>query len=224
MPQLFNAFPLTIYMENLPENVSLHVRLIEEIQNRATTIDSDPLSWTGDRFGMSFLHQDPVFMPLFESFVPHLRNYLKALDLRDDKIDLYYQRSWPVIQKTGQHVAKHRHYQSHISLSYYLKMPPSSGGISFGMDSCPNEIAPQLFHPQMGEFRRQDTPLNSNRVTLNPKEGQIVIFPSKTLHDTVPSQDTEDRISISADIVMVLKQVANIEMLMPPLEKWSKIQ
>ena len=149
---------------------------------------------------------------------------MKALDLREEKIDLYYQRSWPIIQKKGQSVAKHRHYQSHISLSYYLKMPPNSGGISFGMDSCPNEIAPQLFHPQMGEFRREDTPLNSNRVTLNLEEGQIVIFPSKTLHDTVPSRDSEDRISISADIVMVLKEVANIEMLMPPLGKWSKIQ
>ena len=224
MSQLFNAFPLTICMENLAEHASLCDRLVEEIQTRVTTTDSDPLSWTGDRFGMAFLHQDPVFKPLFDSFAPHLRDYLRVLDLREDKIDLYYQRSWPVVQKTRQHVAKHRHYQSHISLSYYLKKPPRSGGISFGIDSCPNEIAPQLFHPQMGDFRRQDTPLNSNRVTLEPQEGQLVIFPSKTLHDTVPSQDTEDRISISADIVMILKQVADIEMLMPPLEKWSKIE
>ncbi len=224
MAQLFNVFPLTIYMENLAEHASLRDRLLAEIENRVTTTDSGPLSWTGDRFGMAFLHQDPVFMPLFDSFAPHLRNYLKTLDLREDKIDLYYQRSWPIIQKSGQHVAKHRHYQSHISLSYYLKVPPRSGGISFGMDSCPNELAPQLFHPQLDEFRKRDTPLNSNRVTVNPQEGQIVIFPSKTLHDTEPSQDPEHRVSVSADIVMILKQVANIEMLMPPLEKWSKIQ
>ena len=224
MPQLVNAFPLSVFVEDIPEHNEMKPGLVEEIRNRAGTPTEGSFAWTGDRNGHGFLHLEPVFKPLFACFGRYLRMYLQTLELRADLIDLYYQRSWPVVTRRTQNVALHHHQQSHISIAYYLKKTPQSGGISFVMNSAPNEVAPGLFHPQMQSFLKNNSPLNSNRVNLNPEEGQIVIFPSKTLHETVPSEDDEEWISISADVGIILRDSDSTEFLMPPFEKWGRVE
>ena len=65
--------------------------------------------------------------------------------------------------------------------------------------------------------------LNTNKVVINVKEDDIVIFPSKTSHATQPVKSNNERISISADIVCVAKDSELLEQLMPPLQNWKKI-
>jgi len=65
--------------------------------------------------------------------------------------------------------------------------------------------------------------LNAPFVDLNTQEDDIVVFPSKTFHKTQPNKMNDGRISISGDIVCVLKDSNLLEHIMPPLENWEKL-
>ena len=55
------------------------------------------------------------------------------------------------------------------------------------------------------------------------KEGDIVIFPSKTIHSTQPNASNKERISISADISLIAKDSKLLEHLTPPISNWQKM-
>lgn len=217
-------FPLTIYADAVENHEHLKERFGSEIERIANKSPDRPYAWTGDVREHGFLHLEDSFKPLIDALTPHIGKYMEALRLRTDNLDLFYQRCWPVVTKKGQKVSLHSHAQSHISLVYYLKKPTESGGIRFTMLRAPNELAPNLFEPRMGVFRTENTPINSNHVDLDVEEGQILIFPSSALHQTVESESDETRISISADIVLMLKHDNDFEHMMPTFSKWSKIE
>ena len=53
-------------------------------------------------------------------------------------------------------------------------------------------------------------------------QDSIIIFPSKTLHATVPNKSNKPRISISGDISIMLKESKGFEHLMPNFSNWKK--
>ena len=55
------------------------------------------------------------------------------------------------------------------------------------------------------------------------KEDDIVIFPSKTSHQTQPNVENNDRVSISADIFITSKNSENLEHLVTPFKNWKSI-
>lgn len=224
MPHVMHFFPLTIYADAVEEHERLKEQFVPEIQQIANDAPDSPYAWTGDVRKHGFLHLEDSFKPLIDALAPHIGKYMEALQLRTDNLDLFFQRSWPVVTRKGQKVKLHTHAQSHISLVYYLKKPTESGGIRFTMFSAPNELAPTLFEPQMGMFRIESTPINSNHVELDVEEGQVLVFPSSAMHQTLESESDEERISISADIVLMLKHDNNYEHMMPTFSKWSKIE
>ena len=63
--------------------------------------------------------------------------------------------------------------------------------------------------------------LNSPTILFDTKEDDIVIFPSKTLHGTQRGVLNNERISISADIMIVAKNSENLEHLVTPIDKWK---
>ena len=55
------------------------------------------------------------------------------------------------------------------------------------------------------------------------KEDEIVIFPSKTAHQTQPNVKNDNRVSISADIFIAAKNSENLEHLVTPCKNWKNI-
>ena len=143
-----------------------------------------------------------------------------------DKINLYYTRSWATVSRGEEIIRSHSHAQSHISLVYYLQKPKDAGVISFRDGSPPNEFAPHLFQEPMFKAgiltKVQET--NTNTVFVDAKEGDIVIFPSKTLHATNESKGPEPRISIAIDILTTLKDSARLEHMIPNPDQWKVIK
>ena len=217
-------FPLTIYTDVVEGHESLKDRFAPEIKRIANHPPDHPYAWTGDTHEHGFLHLEDSYRPLIDALTPHLGKYMEALQLSTENLDLFFQRCWPVMTTKKQKVKPHSHAQSHISLVYYLQKPADSGGIRFSMLSAPNELAPNLFEPQMGVFRTQSTPINSNHVDLDVQEGHVLLFPSSAMHETLQSESDEERISISADIVLMLKDNNNFEHLMPTFSKWGKVE
>ena len=62
----------------------------------------------------------------------------------------------------------------------------------------------------------------SDRSVFDLEQDSIIIFPSKTLHATMPNKSDQVRISISGDITIMLKDSKGFEHLMPNFNNWTK--
>ena len=60
------------------------------------------------------------------------------------------------------------------------------------------------------------------RILMEVKEDDIVIFPSKIKHSTIPNKTENPRISISGDISIMLKDSFGHERLMPHYNNWQQ--
>lgn len=227
MPEISNLFPLSIYKERLEIDADYKNRLVDEILEMGNyDVEKKPGSaWTGDVHALDSLHNEEFFQKLFQSFSKPLLGYLDHLGIDPQKIDLYFTRSWATISRHNEKIGRHSHVESHISLVYYLKKPANAGMIVFGQTNPPNEFSPHLFHAQVMEcgIKYKNTIFNSDSALVDPNEGDLFIFPSKTQHGTTRNETSDIRISVTSDIVATLREPQHIEVLMPRVDQWRKI-
>jgi len=89
-----------------------------------------------------------------------------------------------------------------------------------------NEFIPELFASKTimeRKILKGPSLYTAHTITLKMAEGDIIIFPSKTKHGTERNINNDERISISADIMVLAKNANKLEHLIPPLENWQKI-
>ena len=181
-------------------------------------------AWTGDTQGYEFLHENKSFSKLFLEIEKNIKEYLENFSIDHTQLDLYFQRSWATISRQNENIANHRHAQSHLSFAYYLKKSADDSKISFFDQSRHNEFIPGFLDSlsvQKKNLIKSRNVLNSPTILFDVKEDDIVIFPSKSLHGTQKGVLNSERISISADIMIVAKNSENLEHLITPLDKWK---
>ena len=147
---------------------------------------------------------------------------LKRLNL--EKIDIFFQRAWSTISKGAENISPHAHDQSHISFAYYLKKNSTDANIVFLDENKTNEIIPRLFTSgsvNKEKIIKKRDQLNSPAATFVINEEEIVIFPSKTKHATIPNLTENPRISISGDVTIMLANSYGHERLMPHFNNWQ---
>ncbi len=228
MAKLVHLFPLTVFQSTVSPDADARARMVEavvdmgreRVQQRAPGI-----SWTGDLNGYELLHNDPRFASLFASFARPLNEYLELFRIDQQKMRLYFTRSWATLSRRGDSTQAHTHMQSHISLVYYLSKPADSSGISFIEKNAPNQFAPNLFNPAMvrSGVLREVQQYNTQKVYLEPKEDDLLIFPSKVLHEIPPNPSDGLRISIACDIVATVRDSSGLEYLLPGPESWRAV-
>lgn len=223
-----DLFPLSVYRDRLGMDASQRKVLAERIladEQRKPTPAEEETAWLGDTAGHEFLFEASEFAVLFEKIGASVKDYAAGIGLQPDHLNFYFQRSWATVSRQGQRIFEHAHLQSHISFAYYLQKSSDAGGIYFSVAEHPNELAEGLFTIQKssaGILAGGGNERSLNRRYLEPDEDEIIIFPSKTLHSTAPNMTTEPRISISADIVITLKDSGGHETLMPPVQRWKR--
>ena len=222
---IVNVFPLSVYVSDVAEHPALKEALLAKVKAMPPYEPGTRYAWTGDVKGHGFIHLQEDFAPWLDAMLPHIHRYLDLLRLRIEYLDIFFQRSWPTMAKRHQEIASHNHENSHISLVYYLNKPENAGGLRMLMKNSPNEIVPNLFSAAAAvqPFFHERTVFNSNHVDLDLNEGQVVIFPSKTMHQTLQSEAGDDRISLVADIAIMLKPEATCEKFMPAFSLWKKL-
>ena len=155
----------------------------------------------------------------------NIKRYIELLNVDSNKFDIYIQRSWATISRGKEYIPQHKHHQSHLSFSYYLKKNKDDSAIIIHDTSKQNEFIPLLFNSISVEkknfIKKRDT-RNSPSVEITTEEDEIIIFPSKTLHSTQTGANNNERISISADIILLVKNSNGIEHLTPPFTDWKK--
>ncbi len=225
MPDIVNAFPLSIYRSPMALDPQARAGMIDAIfeMGGRESQKAEGITWTGDVNGHGFLHRDPRFRAAFESFSEHLAAYLESLKVDGGQLRLYYTRAWATISRSREQIRPHRHLQSHISLVYYLLKPERSGGITFIDWDAPNQFAPQLFRPE-NQRHRLFTDLNignAQSLTVGPREGDVLIFPASTHHATEPNLSPEPRLSISVDVLATARNPDALNFLLPDPERWT---
>ena len=228
---LINLFPLTIIKDKIEIIDNEKVLMIDEIRNMKNNSKNEDFqtktnAWTGDTQGFEYIHKNRKFKNLFDEITKRIWGYLDCVEIDSKRVDLYIQRSWATISVGGERIKKHRHFQSHISFAYYLKKNKQDANIVMFDESYKTEIMPGIFRSdtalQKGIIKKMN-PFNVTQAIVNVEENDIVIFPSKTIHSTQPTNSNDERISISADIICVAKDSNLLEIGMPPLNQWTKI-
>lgn len=230
MPEIFNCFPLTVFKDTLGLPTGYRRRLgecvIEAWEASSKAGQDRRNAWTGDRNGVECLHHEPEFQELFRALRERLQRYLSALSVDARRLELFYTRAWGTLSERGQKIQRHRHNQSHISLVYYPLKAEGTGNLVFHDAEPANEFTPGLFEPHsLSEgLLTASNILNSELVNLPVAEDDVVIFPSKAYHATEPNETDQPRVSISADVVVALKDAAGVEYVMPPVRHWRSAE
>ena len=89
-----------------------------------------------------------------------------------------------------------------------------------------NEFIPGLFGSRtlvQKKLIKQISLATATKISLDIKEDDIVIFPSKTPHSTDQIKTNTERISISGDVVFLAKNTNSIEHLTPNFKNWKKL-
>ncbi len=220
-----NLFPLTVFQDNISIDEKQRNLLINEITKmQSVQNDQSSYAWTGDTKGHEFLFENKLFKDLAKKISSSVIKYLQILEINTNLLDIYYQRSWATFTKSEQNINFHTHSQSNISFAYYLLKPKDSGGIIFRSNELQNEIAKNIFTSSKLEKSLINKPnaYNSDRSVFDLEQDSIIIFPSKTLHATMPNKSNQVRISISGDITIMLKDSKGFEHLMPNFNNWTK--
>ena len=225
--QLFNLFPLTVLQDSIHIEEQERIKLVNEIKkmrNEEKEEKKSNYAWTGDTKGHEFLFSNTTFKNISNKISAVIKEYLKALSINTEMLDIYYQRSWATYTENEQSINFHTHSQSNISFAYYLLKPPGAGGIIFRSNELQNEIAKNIFTSSKIEksLINKPNPYNSDRSMFDLDQDSIIIFPSKTPHATMPNKSGQLRVSISGDITIMLKDSKGFEHLMPSFNNWTK--
>ena len=225
-------FPLAIYYADIENAAQQKESLVSSIlkledSSHKRRIDSD-IAWTGDFHGVGRIHKHPDFAWVVKQVETHILLYLEELGIDIDKIDLYIQRAWPVVSREDQAVPPHSHHTSHVSAVYYVAVPENgttkSGAFTIYNDASLNEIIPGIGDEHTNAIKKRN-PFNYEEGYYAPKEGRILIFPSKQRHGVEANETGELRISLSFDVVISSAENGDpglYEFLSPPPGDWKK--
>ena len=229
--RVLNIFPLSIFCNKIiltDEKKKKMINEIRKMKENSKQVDYKKKgdAWTGDTQGFENLQKNKNFDEFFTEVKKNIHQYLEHLKIDVDQLDIFIQRSWATISYGNETIPRHKHMQSHISFAYYLKKNSNDANLMVFDEVVRNEVIPGLFG-SLTAFKRKILKelnvLNASQYTINVKEDDIILFPSKTPHATQPTNTNDERISISADIVCIAKSSEILEHLTPPFENWTKM-
>ena len=229
--KILNFFPLSIFQDQIYLGEEKKASLIDEVRNMKNNSQNlsykeENDSWTGDTQGHEFIHKNKKFDIFFSELRKKIDLYLDYLKIDTYQVEPFIQRSWATISNGKEAINNHKHLQSHLSFAYYLKKNPEDSKFVLQDEVFRNEFIPGLFKSKSAIERKiikQMSISTAPRVSVEVKENDIVIFPSKTRHGTERNKSNNERISISGDISFLSKDSNLLEHLTPSYENWKKL-
>ncbi len=189
----------------------ISVQIDEHLQDKSDT------NFTGDVKGMGAIHNEPAFHTIVLNIEQAVRDYLNSFSKMVDKLQIYHQKSWPVILKSNGKVDGHSHTNAHLSAVYYLNVPKANGGdlvffspIELNLPSNSSGV----------DFLRPQTYMH----VIKPYNGLLVVFPSALRHEVTKYEGDESRLSLSFDFVLTASEEVGsgkIENLAPSIKTWK---
>lgn len=186
-----NLFPTSIYRTNL---VDMGVQEeIDGVINQVQFVET-PQHWgkthkvnkpkNGDLvFNQDFLHD--YNLSVFQTHLKfHVKNYMKKLNIV--VADVYKKQSWITLFEKNDYGHIHNHGTADIAGAYYYSTNGKDGDIFF---SNPNLACSTSIFKNM-----------QNRVSVNPRVGDLILFPGFLNHGITRNETDNRRMSISFNI------------------------
>ena len=134
-------------------------------------------------------------LPQFLEFTKIIKNagtgVLDFLQTEQSRLDIT--GCWANVNPPGSSHSPHTHPNNYLSGVYFVRAPQGANQICFF------EPRPfmQIITPKFKEQNEQ----NANMISLNVKEGGLLLFPAWLKHAVPPNQSSEERISISFNLM-----------------------
>lgn len=133
--------------------------------------------------------RDPVFADLVKLLNTHVRRFAEASHMEPGR-RLRLDSLWVNLLRPGGTHSGHIHPHSVISGTFYVAVPPGSGGLKLEDPRLPLMMA--------APPRAPDAPEDSQTfVYAEPKPGMVLLWESWLRHEVPPSAAKGDRISVS---------------------------
>jgi|TARA_R110000782_G_scaffold40983_1_gene94387 hypothetical protein len=223
---LTNLFPVSIYQVKGGISEKLRQEMVKDID--LSIEEAGPTrstgTWTGDCNGYHAIHNSAVYKPVFDVFSIAVREYITSLGCNPEMYTYYYTRSWGVRQTVGKELPPHTHAVSHLSGVYYPKAPEGSGNFVVSNPDPANQLFTGMYEEEYYVDGTLDptNPLCAQEASFKVSEDLLLLFPSKTMHKTLPNTSEEARYSITTDILFILKDASKKEAGMNPIHEWKK--
>jgi len=191
---LHTTFSTEIWEEYDHQCIVNNESLAKVITNRSLAESSRELSNVGGWQSNDDLAEDAQFTDLI-SFV---RQKLLKVALHNNYIDgleCVIVNMWANINEHRDFNKAHLHPNSDWSFAYYVKVTEDSGGIVF----CDPRVR-RVMKVQDDILIDYSNDSQHSTYTVNPLNGQLIIFPSYLEHYVEPNLTQETRISISGNI------------------------
>jgi uncharacterized protein (TIGR02466 family) len=180
---LFSTPVFSIGVSNYQEiNIPLIDKIYELRQKEKGVSKSNILGWQSST-NLEDLAEFAVLKQMFDKLVNFI---IKDLGYNTT---LVMANSWASINPPNASNQIHYHANSILSGAYYLKVPEPVSSIHF---YDPRQIK-MFIRPEFSNINDY----SSDKITFDPKEGLVLIFPSWLQHSVDPNMSTEDRVSLS---------------------------
>ena len=223
-----SLFSKSIYKSTIDNYDTINEKLITDIQSyvkekpgsvAATTDVTGNTNFTDLNDAVDNLHRKLKYKDLFIELSKHISNFFIAKGYDLEKFDAHFTKAWATYNSKVQHIASHKHTASHFSCVYYVRND-NMGNIKFEQ-----ELAAQtgMFIPPTDQYISDWNEFNFASYTIPVKSGDFVIFPSELLHYTETNERDIPRISISADVILTMKNGISTEHCLPHPKSWAVI-
>ena len=141
--------------------------------------------------------KDPLNSPNINLIVSELKSnfpQIKEMFGLKKHVSLFVGNGWINVNSKNDFNVPHVHPNSLVSAVYYVKVPNNSGKLVFD-----NPISQHNFIISSDAIQNFNT-LNSSIWSIQPNEGELVMFPSWLKHWVEPNRSEDERISLAFNI------------------------
>ena len=191
-------FPTPVWTIQLDNYKSVNEQMFSYIKTKQKNdkigvSKSNVKGWHSTDFDLN--DKDPQ---TFISFIlPAIEKVMTDMNWDKEKQIAKINNMWAIVNTGGSANLRHQHGNSTISGAYYVRAPVNSGDIVF-YDPRP---APVYSHPNTTNPNFLNAQVNG----VSPKEGALVLFPSFLDHSVNENISSSERIVISFNIRISIK-------------------
>ena len=192
------AFPVPLFIKDLEPEQDVTADMENYIQRfykkTLGECNERPTTLLGDARDDYLVHLQPEFDWLNEQIGEAAKEYLYEMGVNLQKVNIYAQKSWPVVCENTGSIPSHAHKNAIISCVFYLNEPNNdSGALRFESQNCMSYLP--LVH--------KDTDFHYDKVRLLPLKHRLVMFPASMMHSVEDYIGETPRFSISYDLIVV---------------------
>lgn len=186
--------------------------------------------FSDEKTGHVSIHHEPEFEDLYRFLTACVKDHLRMLCVDTEQFDVFTVKSWFNVLR-HQQTPLHAHGDAHLSVVYYAHTPQSCQQL-LRLHNYFNRMEPFPGCIRNNNTKDEWNAFGAYTWSFNPTEGDVFVFPSQLLHDTVGKVDYDDtgiksredlerhRCAISADYFLTYHTPQPKALGIQPVSNW----